>query len=106
MADYEKYKLLPSNEAQLKSSFRFFKFYLIVVFLVMVIFGFVEYQKFPSENLSIVPAKFIAKENVTQLRNLIEDEKSLIESNGNKIFFIESHLEVERKFEKPRQACR
>ena len=107
MLDYEKDKLLPSEEDQRKSSFDFFKFYLIIVFVVITVFGYLEFQSFAiEESLSIVPAKIIVKENVTHLKNLIDEEKALVESNGNKIFFIESHLDVERKFEKPRQACR
>ena len=106
MLDYEKEKLLPSEEAQRKSSFDFFKFYLIIVFIVISTFGFLEFQSFTIEESLLVPAKIIVKENVTHLKNLIDEEKALVESNGNKIFFIESHLDVERKFEKPRQACR
>lgn len=68
----------------------------------MLLFGLLEYQSFSPEEFSVVKPQ----ENVISVRNLIDDEKALVESNGNKVFFIESHLEKERSLEKPRQACR
>ena len=102
MTEYSKLKMLPFNDVYQRSSFRFFKFYFIIIFLVMLLFGLLEYQSFTPEDFSVVKAK----ENVISVRNLVDDEKSLIESNGNKVFFIESHLEKDRSLEKPRQACR
>lgn len=102
MPDYQKHKNFPSNDAFQRSSFRYFKYYLIILFTVMLIFGYLEYRSFSTEDFSVVHAK----ETVIHLRNLIDDEKSLLQSDGNKVFFIESHLEGERNLEKPRQACR
>ena len=42
---------------------------------------------------------------VIELENILSDEEKMLKSNGNQIFFIESHLEELRELKNARQAC-
>ena len=45
-------------------------------------------------------------DSVFPIKNILDDEKKLLESNSTQIFFLETHLEGRRNLSNARQACR
>jgi hypothetical protein len=51
-----------------------------------------------SDSMKVTPGQFL-------LQNILNDEKKIFQSDGNQIFFIETHLNEFRELKNTRQAC-